>query len=302
VTRSLAAFFVRRLGAAALLVAVVSSSALVITRLAPGDATTELFVSGASKETIDAARARWGLDRPFLSQLCAWAGGIARFDLGRSSEYDLPVAPLVIERAANTAKLAAVALVLATLAGLPIGLLTGARPRGWLAAVVEPIAVALVACPPIVGALVLLLLVVTGWLPVSTGSLLVPALAIALPLAATIERLQSQATREAMGGADILAAAARGVPPGRLLWVHTARQSLLPVLGVYGIMIGSLFSGSLAVEVVTSWPGLGQLMYRALQNRDVYLVAGCALFGALFLAAGNLVADLARAVVDPRVR
>jgi peptide/nickel transport system permease protein len=74
------------------------------------------------------------------------------------------------------------------------------------------------------------------------------------------------------------------------------------VLGVYGIMIGSLFSGSLAVEMVTSWPGLGQLMFHALRSRDVYLVAGCALFGALFLAVGNLAADLARAVVDPRVR
>jgi peptide/nickel transport system permease protein len=302
VTHSFAAFLVRRLAAAALLVAVVSSSALVITRLAPGDATAELFLSGASQETIAAARARWGLDRSFLSQLGVWAGGIARFDLGRSSAYDRPVAPLVIERAANTAKLAALALALATLVGLPIGLLTGARPRGWLAAVVEPIAVALIACPPIVGALALLLLVVMGWLPVSTSSVLVPALAIALPLAATIERLQSQATRDAMGSADILAAAARGVPPGRLLWVHTARQSLLPVLGVYGIMIGSLFSGSLAVEIVTSWPGLGQLMYHALLSRDVYLVAGCALFGALFLAVGNLVADLARAAVDPRVR
>jgi peptide/nickel transport system permease protein len=302
VTSSFAAFLVRRLLAAALLVAVVSSSALLITRMAPGDATSELFLSGASKETIAAARARWGLDRPFISQLGTWIVGLAHFDLGRSSSYDRPVAPLVMERAANTAKLAAVALALATIVGLPIGLLTGARPRGWLAAVVEPVSIALVSCPPIVGALVLLLLVVTGWLPVSTTSLIVPALAAALPLAATIERLQSQATRDAMGSPDILAAAARGIPPERLLWVHTARQSLRPVLGVYGIMIGSLFSGSLAVEIVTSWPGLGQLTYQALQNRDLYLVAGCALLGAVFLAIGNLGADLARAAVDPRVR
>lgn len=301
-TQDFAAFLARRLGAAVLLVAVVSSSALVITRLAPGDATTELFLSGASQATIDAARARWGLDRPFLQQLGGWVGGIAHFDLGRSSAYDRPVAPLVAERAANTTKLASVALVLATLIGLPLGVLTGSRPRGWLSAIVTPVSIALVACPPIVAALLLLLLVVTGWLPVSTSSLVVPALATALPLAAALERLQSQATSDAIGSADILAGAARGIPPARLLWRHTARQSLRPVLGVYGIMIGSLFSGSLAVEIVTSWPGLGQLMYQALRGRDIYLVAGCALAGATCLAAGNLLADIARAVVDPRVR
>jgi len=297
-----AAFLLRRFAAAALLVGVVSVSAFTITRLAPGDATAELFASGADRATIAAARARWGLDQPFPAQLGGWIAGIAHFDLGRSSSYDRPVAPIVLERAANTAILAGAALALATLIGLPIGVLTGARPRGWLAAVVTPLSIALVACPPIVGALVLLLLVVTGWLPVSTSSLWVPALAIALPLAATLERLQSQATADAMASTDITAAAARGVPASRLLWIHTTRQSLGPVLGVYGVMIGALFSGSLAVEIVTSWPGLGSLLYSALRGRDVFLVAGCALFGALCLAAGNLIADVARAIVDPRVR
>jgi len=227
---------------------------------------------------------------------------LPRLDLGRSSSYDRPVAPIVLERAANTAKLAGVALVLATLIGLPLGLLTGAHPRGWLSHVVTPASIALIACPPIVGALLLLLLVVAGWLPVSTGSLVVPALAIALPLAATLERLQSQATADALGSADIVAAAARGISPARLLWIHTARQSLGPVLGVYGVLIGSLFSGSLAVEVVTSWPGLGQLLYTAIRGRDVFLVTGCALFGAMCLAAGNFTAGVARAIVDPRIR
>jgi peptide/nickel transport system permease protein len=83
--------------------------------------------------------------------------------------------------------------------------------------------------------------------------------------------------------------------------VHAARQALRPVLGVYGIVIGSLFSGSLAVEVITSWPGLGQLTYEALVSRDLYLLAGCVLAGALFIAVGNLLADVLRAVVDPRV-
>jgi peptide/nickel transport system permease protein len=199
--------------------------------------------------------------------------------------------------------LAAVVLVVATIIGLPLGLMTGARPRGLLAALVSPIAVAFVACPPIVAALALLLLASsTGWLSTSPGSLAVPALALALPLAASLERLQSRATAESLASPDITAAAARGVPAVRLLWIHAARQSLRPVLGVYGIVIGTLFSGSLAVEAVTGWPGIGRLMYDALVGRDLFLVAGCALAGGVLIALGNVTADVIRAVVDPRIR
>jgi peptide/nickel transport system permease protein len=154
-----------------------------------------------------------------------------------------------------------------------------------------------------VGALALLwFALATGKLSIAPGSLAVPALALALPLAATLERLQSQATAEALTSPDIVAAAARGLSRTRLIWRHAFPQSLRPVLGIAGIVIGTLFSGSLAVEVVTGWPGLGTLMYHALQSRDVFLAAGCALVGAIVLAAGNFIADVIRALVDPRVR
>jgi len=302
VTASLLAFVARRVVAAGVLVAVVSTGAFVLTRLAPGDAVTDVLLNGADKATVDKARARLGLDQPFSTQVGHWLSGLSRFDLGRSSAYDAPVAPIAREKAANTALLAAVALAIA-LVGLPIGVLTGARPVGWLAVVVTPLSVALVSCPPIVGALALLWLAVsTRWLSIAPGSLGVPALALALPLVATLERLQSQATAEALRAPDVVAAAARGLSPARVLWRHAARQSLRPVLGIAGVLIGSLFSGSLAVEVVTGWPGLGRLMYEALAGRDVFMAAGCALVGATVLAVGNLAADIARAVVDPRTR
>jgi peptide/nickel transport system permease protein len=296
-------FLLRRFFGAVIFVAVVSTSTLILVRLAPGDATTALALAGVDQATIDAERARLGLDRPLLSQVGGWLTGMVRLDLGRSSLYGRPVIELVFERARQTAVLAAVVLVVATIIGLPLGLMTGARPRGLLAALVSPIAVAFVACPPIVAALALLLLASsTGWLSTSPGSLAVPALALALPLAASLERLQSRATAESLASPDITAAAARGVPAVRLLWIHAARQSLRPVLGVYGIVIGTLFSGSLAVEAVTGWPGIGRLMYDALVGRDLFLVAGCALAGGVLIALGNVTADVIRAVVDPRIR
>jgi peptide/nickel transport system permease protein len=295
------AFVARRVVAAVVLVAVVSTGAFILTRLAPGDAVTDPGPN-SDKIAIAKKRERLGLNRPFATQVGDWIGGLSRFDLGRSSEYDAPVAPIAREKAANTALLAAVALAIA-LVGLPIGVLTGARPGGWLAVVVTPLSVALVSCPPIVGALGLLWLAVsTRWLSIAPGSLGVPALALALPLAATLERLQSQAIAEALRAPDVVAAAARGLSPARVLWRHAARQSLRPVLGIAGVLIGSLFSGSLAVEVVTGWPGLGRLMFEALAGRDLFLAAGCALVGATVLAVGNLAADIARAVVDPRTR
>ena len=301
-TGNFAAFAARRVVAAVVLVLVVSTGAFLLTRLAPGDATTELLGPNVDAGTIAATRARLGLDRPIIIQLGGWMAGLAHFDLGRSSRYDAPVATLAGERAANTARLGAVALAISLL-GLPIGVLTGANPRGWLARIAIPVSVALVSCPPIIGALVLLwAALVTGWLSTSPGSLAVPALALALPLAATIERLQSQATADARRSPDVVAAVARGLSPSRILWRHTLRQSLAPVLGIGGMLIGTLFSGSLAVEIVSGWPGLGRLTYDALTSRDMFLAAGCAFLGALILAASNLGADLLRALVDPRAR
>src|SRR5262249_54570147 len=142
----------------------------------------------------------------------------------------------------------------------------------------------------------------TRQLSVAPGALLVPALALALPFAALIERVQSRAMTDALQAPAIDAMAARGVPRWRLRWLHAARHALRPVLGIFGVVVGSLFSGSLAVEWVTSWPGLGRLMYDAIVGRDQFLVAGCALVGALLIATGNLAADLLRGVADPRVR
>jgi peptide/nickel transport system permease protein len=302
-TRSFGAFLWRRLLAALAFVAVVSCSTFVLTHFASGDATTEMRLGGADRASIAHERARLGLEAPIYAQLARWASGLARLDLGTSSAFRRPVADLLAERAARTAELAAIALGLATLVGLPLGVMTGSRPRSVLTHVVTVLSIALVSCPPIVGALGLsLLAVATGWLSVAPGRVALPALALALPLAAMLERLQAQATLEALSAPDLVAAAARGLPPARLVWIHAARQSLRPVLGVYGIVIGSLFSGSLAVEFVTAWPGLGRLMYDALVGRDLFLVAGCALAGAIFLAVGNLIADLVRSLVDPRVR
>jgi peptide/nickel transport system permease protein len=116
------------------------------------------------------------------------------------------------------------------------------------------------------------------------------------------ERLQSQAMSETIGQPFVLATLARGVPRSRIIWRDALKAALRPIAAVYGLVIGTLLSGSFAVEVITAWPGLGRLMLEALGARDVFLVAGCAGMGSVFLACATLMSDVALAVVDPRVR
>ena len=292
-----------RLAAAALLVVVVSSGAQLLAQLAPGDYFGTFAVDA---RTAAAERHRLGLDRPAARQYGTWLSRTLRLDFGESLYYRQPVLPLVRDRAANTAVLALAALLVATLLGVPAGVFTGSRGGGFLPGLVRALSIVLVSVPPLITSLLLLTLAArTGWLPVSgmggLDHLVVPALALGLPLAATIQQLQAQALRQALARPSTVAAVARGVPRRRVVWVHGWRLSLGPLLAIYGIIAGSLFSGSFAVEMVTSWPGLGDLMRNALVARDTFLVAGCAAAGALLLAIAIVAADLAHAALDPRV-
>lgn len=314
-------YLLRRLAFALVLVFVVSSAALLLTRLAPGDFTTGQAFS-MDRATLERLRAELGLDRPIAVQYVEWLGGVVRFDFGRSLLYSRPVSELLRERALNTALLATAALLVATAIGIPLGLFTGRRTGGAGRIVVRAFSVAALSTPPLVGSLALVLVAArTGWAPTGgmtsvagiglswaawlrdlLSHLSVPALALALPMAATLERLQSQSLAAALGEPFVAASRARGVTEGRAVLRHAWPASLRPILGLYGVMIGTLFSGSFIVEVVTSWPGLGRLMFDALKARDLYLVAGCAAAGAMFLAVGTWIADAVLAWADPRVR
>ena len=294
-------YLARRLLAALLLVFAVSSGALLLAQMAPGD-----FVAGFGKtpEQIAVERHRLGLDRPFREQYASWLKRSLTLDLGESYQYEQPVTTVLRQRAGNTAQLAALALIVATALGLPAGIVTGSR-AGWLSRAIAAASLALLSVPPLIGSLVLITIAArTGWLPVSgmgtPAHFIVPTLAIALPVAAMLERLQSESIRTALARPSSAAARARGIPEARVVWRHAWRQSLAPVLAIYGVVVGTLFSGSFAVEIVTSWPGLGDLMRQALMSRDTNLVAGCAATGAAFLAAGILAADVAHALNDPR--
>jgi peptide/nickel transport system permease protein len=313
-------FLIRRALFAAVLVIASSSAALLLTRLAPGDVTSQLGPFATPSE-IAVARARYGLDRGIAGQWALWVTRAARFDFGESFLYRRPVGPLVAQAALHTAVLGATALVLATFAGIGLGIVTGSR-SGPLPAIVRGVSLMCVSLPPLLTSLVLVFVAArTGWFPIGGMSsvdaldrswpswiadvgwhLPLPALALAIPIAAAFERLQSQSMSETVHQPFVLAALARGVPANAAIVRHAWPVSLRPICAVYGLAIGALLSGSFIVEYVTAWPGMGRLMYEALRARDIYLVAGCAAAGALCLALGAFVGDVLLAVADPHVR
>jgi peptide/nickel transport system permease protein len=302
------------------LVVTASSAALLLTRLAPGDVTLELGAF-AKPEEVAAARARLNLDRSPLEQWALWGAQALRFDFGESFLYGRPVRPLVLRAAANTAILGIGALLLATVLGISLGIVTGAGRRRVATTIVRAASIACISLPPLLTSLLLVFLAArTGWFPLggmtSSGAvdqtwgswivdvarhLPLPVLALALPVAATFERLQAQALGETITQPFIVAAVARGVRRREIVLRHAWPVSLRPICAVYGLAIGALLSGSFVVEYVTAWPGLGRLMWEALRARDIYLVAGCSAMGAFILAMGTLAGDLLLAAVDPRV-
>ena len=309
----------RRVLLALLLVWAVASAAFVLTRLAPGDATLAEDW-GQSEAEREEARRRLGLDRPLVEQYGGWLWSAVRLEFGQSSLYARPVSDLLRERVANTAILATAALLLAATIGIGAGIYTGSHKDRVLARVARIASVLFLSTPPLIGSLVLVMIAArTGWLPAGGMSsaastswwagwadlarhLPVPALALALPLAATLERVQAESLGELLVQPFVSATRARGVAEHDVVYRHAWPLSLGPVLGVSGLMIGTLFSGSFIVEVVTAWPGLGRLMVDALRARDLFLVAGGAAAGAGCLAVGTLIGDVVHAAIDPRVR
>lgn len=315
----LARAIVARAALTVLLVLAAGSALMLITSLAPGSDATDPSISIEERER---EAKRLGLDRPLGERYVEWLGRAVRLDLGQSTRYAQPVTSLVAERAANTALLALTALLAATLTALPLGVLAGCGRWPWLSALVGGASVFTLSLPPLLTSLVFAMLAArTGWLPtggmsaVEAGAwpladrlvdlgrhLVLPALALALPLAATLERLQAAAVAEGLRDRHVLAARGLGLPFRRVLVRDLWRPTVAPVASLFGLAAGTLLSGSLAVEFVTSWPGLGRLLFEALGARDAALAAGCAAAAAAFLAIWNLFADLALWALDPRTR
>jgi peptide/nickel transport system permease protein len=261
--------------------------------------------SGADRAVLVA---QLGLDRSLPAQLVGYLHDLARLDLGQSLRYRVPVADLVAARLPATLQLAAAGLAVALVLALPLGVamaVRGGAPGGRLAAAFTLLGLALPSfwLGPL---LVLVFAVQLGWLPVagreSLSSLVLPALTLAVGLAAVLARQLAANLSEALAADHVRTARAKGLAPAQVLWRHGVRNALLPVVTVFGLQLGALLGGAVITETVFAWPGLGALTVEAISARDYPLLQGCVLVIAGAYVLVNGLTELAYAWIDPRVR
>jgi len=313
----------RRLLRAALLLVGVSALCFLFTEMAPGSFFDEMRLNPQiSPETIAALRTRYGLDQPLPVRYVRWMAAVIRGDFGYSIAYNTPVAPLLWARAKNTLLLTATATFLTWLIAVPLGVLTAASRGRWLDKITVVASSFLISIPEIVIAIALLALAVrTRLLPVggmrSLGfeelstwrqfqevaqRMLLPASVLVLASIAVVERHVRASVLEVLQAPYVQAARGLGISRTRLLFRHVLPVAANPAISLFGFSLAGLLSGSLLVEVVTGWPGLGPLILDATLSRDLYLVIGGVMLSAVFMVAGNFIADLLLLASDPRIR
>ncbi len=316
-------FLIRRALHGLFLLAGVAVLTFLMTELAPGDYFDHMRLdSRISPETVAAMRARFALEGSLPERFGRWLASVARGDLGYSFAYNSPVAPLLLPRVRNTLLLSGSATALAWLVALPLGVWAAGSRAGWPRALSAASTSLLLAVPELLTCLALLLLALrTGWFPTggmvsldhaelaAADRLADLAIHLALPVAAlaaamlpVLVRHVQASVSEVLSSPFLRAVRGFGIPRRKLLFRHALRVAANPLISLFGISVAGLVSGSLLVEVVMSWPGIGPLLLESILARDVHVVIAIVLMSTVILIAGNLLADLLLYAFDPRIR
>jgi peptide/nickel transport system permease protein len=308
-------FLVRRV--AGLVVTLLAASLVVFLVLAvlPGDPAALILGTAARPDTLAALRHQMGLDRPLWLQYLSWIWGLAHGDFGISETYSVPVASLIRDRMAVSLPLALMAIVLSPLIAIPTGVLAAARRGRLVDTAVMGVAQLGVALPNFWLGLLLIIAfaVARPWFPASgfagwdhglwpgLHSLILPALALALPQAAILARVTRSAVLETLGADYVRTARAKGLRDTVVLWRHAVRTALIPVVTIIGLQFSYLLAGTVIIENVFTLPGLGRLIFQAIAQRDLIVVQDLVvlLTGSVIIV--NFAVDMIYFTLDPRI-
>ena len=313
----------RRLVQAVPTVLLISVVSFLVLQLTPGDIVDVLAgeAGAATPEYVTMLRERFGLDRPVVMQLGHYLWRLAHLDLGFSFRHNTTVVQLIMGRLPATLLLMTVSIALAVLAGLVLGVLAARHVNRPVDGAIGVAALLSYATPTFWIGLMLIVLfsVKLGWLPtggmMTIGAtlspaarvldvarhLVLPAVSLALFYAAIYTRLMRAAMLEVASHDYVRTAHAKGLTERRVAVRHVLRNALLPLVTMVGVQVGSLLGGSVLVESVFTWPGLGRLAFETVQQRDYNLLLGILFMSSLLVIAINLVVDVLYAVLDPRI-
>lgn len=301
-------YLIRRVLGLLVTVLAVSFAAYIALTFAPGDAAEALIGEHASAEQIEALRREMRLDAPLLERYGSYMSGALQGDLGESLVSGVEVRDLVMDRLPSTVTLALVAMALAAVLGMGLGLLAAMRPGSLLDTLTIGGSVLGLALPPYWVALLLVLIfsLNLGWLPVfgsgSLAHLVLPAVTLALPGAAVVARLIRSSVLEVRHSDFVRTAISKGLSGRQTMTRHILPNSLIPALTMLGLNLGHLLGGAFVVETIFAWPGIGRLMVQAIFDRDIPVVMGAVLVVVPLTLSVNLIVDVVQATLDPRVR
>lgn len=300
-------FLLRRLLETLPLLLLLSLFVFLLFRLVPGDYLSEMELNpSVSREMIEELRGLYGIDRPFYTQYFLWLGKVFRGELGYSFAQQRPALDLISERLVRSLLLTLAAFFLTVLVSFPLGIWASLRAGRWPDRVGLVFSLLGFSFPPVLLSLFLVYLAfATGWFPVGgaeeVDAVVLPAVALAWPAAAFWTRTLRAEMLDTLRQPFVVACAARGLSPARIV-LHALRNALNPLLSIMGMTLAGFLSGSVVVEKVFDWPGLGALTVDSLLARDVFVALNCVMVTALLTVLASFLADLALALNDPRIR
>ena len=282
--------------------------AFLVLQVAPGDPVQAMVGERAASATVARLRAQLHLDEPLIKRFGLYVGDVARGDLGRSYVTDRPISRDIRERFPKTLQLAGAAMLLAAIVGITLGILSAARPGGFVDRFAGGRPDGGGAVPVYwVGLLLILLFAVQlHWLPPSGFGglkfLILPAITLGMRSIAFLARMTRSAMLDALNADFIRTARAKGLREGMITLRHGFRNALIPVITVLGLDFGAYLTGSILTETIFGWPGIGRYVVNAIARRDLPAIQGSVLFLSAVFVLVNLITDLAYAKADPRVR
>lgn len=277
-------------------------------RLVPGDPARTLAGEGTSEEYVAEIRKELGLDQPVLTQYVRWLGQIAQGKMGRSSITRTPVWDEIKLRYPATMELAVAGVLAATLIGVTAGILAAVKPYSVVDYACMSGALFGVSMPMFWSGLMLMLVfsVSLGWLPAAgrgdLRNIIMPAICLGLFSGGMIARMTRSCMLEVLGSEYITTARAKGLVERVVIYRHALKNALIPIVTVVGLQAGFLLGGTVIVEAVFAWPGLGTLIVGAIGSRDYTMVQGALLLYGLSFALVNLAVDILCGFLDPRIR
>ena len=301
-------FLLKRVAYAFLILIGITFITFILTYIIPADPVRMLAGRSATPETVESIRQQLGLDRPLIIQYLNYLYNLLQGDLGRSYVQKTQVTELIMSRLPATLLLMVGAIFFELLIGLTVGIISSVKRGTNLDKILTTISFVGISAPQFVVGLILLYLFAykLDFLPLggygTISHLILPALTLGITGGGWYGRMTRSSMIDVLRQDYIRTAKAKGASNSRIVLIHALRNAILPIIAMIGLDIGIFMSGAVVVESVFGWPGIGQLAWQAIQRLDIPIIVGVTIVAATFIILGNLIADIASAISDPKIR